>query len=279
MTTGGIALLGRRLYVTDRETVYSVNTASGTIIWQRTLGNRLTPPAVDGKCVYVGRVAGEGGLDRTVLALGIQIGRVQWEQQLDLPFASEANIEGPPVVANSRVYLRITSGGEEDVLHAPIYSLVSLDRATGEDVQRVNTEAGFDLLLIVAGDGRIYTTVVDYDMVPVLAAGEADGTGGWSISEYSMDFDVSTAPVVANDVLYVGADSDASGVETDALYAIEASTGTLIATLDLPITGNPVVVKGVSMWSQMGFSMQLGSQPPRNKHMTPLCLRPLELLL
>ena len=81
-------------------------------------------------------------------------------------------------------------------------------------------------------------------MVPVLAASEADGTGGWSISEYSMDFGVSTAPVVANDVLYVGAHSDAFGVETDALYAIEAPTGTLIATLDLPITGNPVVIEG-----------------------------------
>ncbi|MFC7009620.1 PQQ-binding-like beta-propeller repeat protein [Halalkalicoccus salilacus] len=59
-----------------------------------------------------------------------------------------------------------------------------------------------------------------------------------------MDFGVSTAPVVANGVLYVGADSDVFGVETNALYAIEASTGTLIATLDLPITGNPVVVEG-----------------------------------
>lgn len=58
-----------------------------------------------------------------------------------------------------------------------------------------------------------------------------------------MDFGVSTAPVVANDVLYVGADSDAFGVETDALYAIEAPTGAIIATLDLPITGNPVVVE------------------------------------
>ena len=108
----------------------------------------------------------------------------------------------------------------------------------------MSTEAGFDLLPIAAGDGRIYTTTVDYDMIPVLAAGEADGTGGWSLSEYSMDFGVSTAPIVANDVLYVGADSDAFGVETDVLYAIEASTGTLIATLDLPITGNPVVVEG-----------------------------------
>lgn len=162
---------------------------------------------------------------------------------LDPPFASEANIEGPPVVANGRVYLRITAGGEEDVLRAPIYSLVSLDRATGEDVQRVSTDAGFDLLPIAVGDGRIYTTAVDYDMVPVLSASEVDGTGGWSIAEYSMDFGVSTAPVVANDVLYVGADSDAFGVETDALYAIEAPTGAIIATLDLPITGNPVVVE------------------------------------
>lgn len=71
---------------------------------------------------------------------------------LDPPFASEANIEGPPVVANGRVYLRITAGGEEDVLRAPIYSLVSLDRATGEDVQRVSTDVGFDLLPIAVGD-------------------------------------------------------------------------------------------------------------------------------
>ncbi|MFC7225287.1 PQQ-binding-like beta-propeller repeat protein [Halalkalicoccus sp. GCM10025322] len=244
LTTGGLALVGRRLYVTDRETVYSINTASGTVIWQRTLGSRLTPPAVDGKCVYVGRVAGEGGLDRTVLALGTQTGRVQWEQQLDPPFASEANIEGPPVVANGRVYLRITAGGEEDVFGAPVYSLVSLNRATGGDVQQVGTHGGFDLLPIAAGDGHVYTAAIDYDMVSALSASEADGTGGWSIAEYSMDFGVSTAPVVANGVLYVGADSDVFGVETNALYAIEASTGTLIATLDLPITGNPVVVEG-----------------------------------
>ena len=241
---GGLALAGRRLYVTDRKTVYSINTASGTIIWQRTLGSCLTPPAVDGKCVYVGRVAGDGGLDRTVLALSAQTGRTQWQYEIDPPFASEANIDGPPVVANDRVYLRVTSGGEEDILGAPVYSLVSLDRTTGDDVQQVSTNAGFDLLPIAAGDGRVYTTAVDYDMVSVLSAGDTAGSGGWSIYGDSMDFGVSTAPVVANDVLYVGANSDTFGVETDSLYAIEASTGTIIATLDLPITGNPVVVEG-----------------------------------
>lgn len=111
-------------------------------------------------------------------------------------------------------------------------------------MQQVGTHGGFDLLPIAAGDGHVYTTAIDYDMVSALSASEADGTGGWSIAEYSMGFGVSTAPVVANGVLYVGADSDVFGVETNALYAIEASTGTLIATLDLPITGNPVVVDG-----------------------------------
>ncbi|WP_368085911.1 PQQ-binding-like beta-propeller repeat protein [Halalkalicoccus paucihalophilus] len=138
----------------------------------------------------------------------------------------------------------MTAGGDEDILGAPVYSLVSLDKTTGGDVRTVRTNAGFGLLPIAAGDGHIYTTAVDYDMVSVLAAGNVDGAGGWSIYGDTMDFGVSTAPVVANDVLYVGATSDAFGVETDALYAIEVSTGTIIAMFDLPITGNPVVVDG-----------------------------------
>lgn len=241
---GGLALSGNRLYVTDRETVYSIDAASGTVVWRRTLGGRLTSPAVSGRCVYVGRVSGDGGLDRTLVALGARTGRVQWRHDLDRPFASEANIVGPPVVADGRVYLRVTAGGEEDILRAPAFGFVSVDRATGGDERTISSVyAGFGLHPIAAGGGRVYATAVDYDSVSALVARDLDGTGGWSIYGDG-EFGVSTAPTVAGGVLYVGADSSEFGVETDRLYAIDAPTGSIVATADLPVTAPPVVAEG-----------------------------------
>ncbi|MDL5363312.1 PQQ-binding-like beta-propeller repeat protein [Halalkalicoccus sp. NIPERK01] len=242
---GGLALAGRRLYVTDEETVYGVNTVSGVVVWRRPLGGRLTPPAVCGNCVYVGRVAGDRGLDRTVFALGARTGRVRWEHDLVPPSASEANLVGPPVVANGRVYLRTTAGGEEDIFRTPIYGLVSLDRATGGDERPITrTYAGFDLHPIAAGGGRIYTTAVDFTSVSGIAVRDADGTGGWTIHGDDGDVHVSTAPTVAGGVLYVGSDSSRFGILTDGLYAIDAATGAVLSTLDLAVIAAPVVVDG-----------------------------------
>ncbi|MCL7419175.1 MAG: PQQ-like beta-propeller repeat protein, partial [Halalkalicoccus sp.] len=209
-----LALAGRHLYITDEETVYGIDAASGTVRWRRTLGGRLTSPAAKGRCVYVGRVAGDRGLDRTVFALGARTGRVRWEHALAPPSASEANLVGPPVVANGRVYLRTTAGGEEDIFQAPIYGLVSLDRATGGDERPITrTYAGFDLHPIAAGGGRIYTTAVDFTSVSGLAVRESDGTGGWTIygDDGDGDVHVSTPPTVAGGVLYMGSDSSRFG--------------------------------------------------------------------
>ncbi|WP_245634124.1 outer membrane protein assembly factor BamB family protein [Halalkalicoccus paucihalophilus] len=258
-----LALAGRRLYVTDEETVYGVNTASGTIVWHRTLGERLTSPAVCGNCVYVGRVSGDRGLDRTVFALGARTGRIGWEHDLVPPSASEANLVGPPVVANGRVYLRTTAGGEEDVLRAPVYGLVSLDRATGGDERVISsTYAGFDLHPIAAGGGRIYTTAVDFTSVSGLAVRDSDGTGGWTIygDDGDGDVHVSTAPTVAGDVLYVGSDSSRFGIETDGLYAIDAATGAVLSTLDLAVIGAPVVVDG-TVYARSGEGLHAIREP------------------
>lgn len=243
--TGGLVLARNRLYVTDEETIYGINAASGTVVWERTLGERLTSPAVSGRCVYVGRVSGDRGLDRTVFALGARTGRIQWHHELDQPFASEANLVGPPVVADGRVYLRTTAGGEEDVLRAPVFGLVSLDRATGGDERAITgTYAGFDLHPIAAGGGRIYTTALDFTSVSGLAVLEADGTRDWTIYGDDGDVDVSTAPTVADGVLYVGSDSSEFGIRTDRLYAIDATEGAVLATLDLAVTAAPVVADG-----------------------------------
>ncbi|ADJ14064.1 outer membrane protein assembly factor BamB family protein [Halalkalicoccus jeotgali] len=242
---GGLALVGRHLYTTGEETVYGIDAASGTVDWQRTLGGRLTPPAAKGRCVYVGRVAGDRGLDRTVFALGARTGRVRWSHDLVPPSASEANLVGPPVVADGRIYLRTTAGGEEDVLRAPIFGLVSLDRATGGDERTISsTYAGFDLHPIAAGGGRIYTTAVDFTSVSGLAVRDSNGTGGWTIYGDDGGVHVSTAPTVADGVLYVGSDASRFGIETDGLYAIDAATGAVLATLDLAVTSAPVVADG-----------------------------------
>lgn len=243
--TGGLVLHENRLYVTDEKTIYSIDAASGTVVWQRTLGERLTPPAVSGRCVYVSRVSGKSGLDRTVVALGIRTGGVQGQHELEPPFASEANVVGPPVVADGRVYLRVTAGGEEDILRAPVFSLISLDRTTGDDERTIpSVHAGFGLYPIAAGGGHVSAVAIDTDSVSALAVRDADGTGGWSMYGNSGEFSVSTAPTVAGGVLYVGSDSSEFGVQTDRLYAIDVMTGSILSTFELPVTASPVVVEG-----------------------------------
>ena len=202
-------------------TVHAVDAATGEVVWAAEhpypLDDRLTP------AIHGGRVYAQGAEYGTFNAFDADTGEVAWQAEVG------GYVESTPTVLEGRVYLTVFN------------QAYAFDEATGELIWSVNTEEfparDFPALVI---DGIYYLAPSDY-----LYALDADtGEELWSYEA----FGISTAPVVADGVLYGASEA------AEYLFALDDRTGEVLWTLTTEDFNsyNLMVVDGV-LYGQLDF--------------------------
>ena len=185
--------------------VYALDAAGGAERWRVALGssaagNGITgSPAVVGDTIYV---AGESGL---LLALDTATGEERWRFQKE-----GQSIAFSPAIAGGTLYVGVADG-----------LLYALDAATGAEQWTFDPVTGpaerySPTADVVAGDGVVYYTTVDHNLVgQLIAVDTASHQARWT---HQTDTENFSAPALAGDLLIWG------GLDKS-IHAINAATG------------------------------------------------------
>jgi polyvinyl alcohol dehydrogenase (cytochrome) len=206
--------------------VDALDAATGKLLWSRTVGPQVNgSAAIAGGVVYVPVNIDEAGGtgSPSVVALKLSDGAPLWQTTIDDQPGSD--VYGSPVVANGTVYIGTSASYAEQ--HLPGVhdrgSVVALDATTGAVVWRTYT--------VPAGD---------------------DGGAVWS----------TPAIDTGDGLLYVGTGNayhaPAAGT-TDAILALDASTGALVASFQT--TAGDVSQNGSGLDADIGASPNLLTSP------------------
>lgn len=252
------------VYVAPSE-LFSLAPSDGTEQWRFDPSGKIAgAPAVADGTVYIGTESG-------VYALAAETGDVQW--QVSYP---DVAIWGTPTVVDGTVYL---IGGDDEPGGSSV--IVTLDAETGDSQwdatigEFLPPASGIDAISPAVAGGTVYATVnaVDSDGDPpsiVVAFDAETGEEQWRFGGDGRD--VTTAPVIANDTLYVGGNG---AEERDMLFAIDAATGTEVTRFwnnnrdEFFVGGEPSVSDGtVFVSSRIGglitsvYAIEAGGEPP-----------------
>lgn len=191
---GTPSLVGESLFFGSSTTVYALNAASGSPVWQYTTGGQIAggSPAVENGIVYV------GSGDYSVYALDAADGTLAWH------YSTASYVVSQPVVANGIVYV----GSDDNTVYALQGDNGRLlwKYATGGPISFTPTVAN-GLVYVDSSDGNIY------------ALNASTGSVAWQFTT-TAQYNGST-PSVVNGVLYMES-------ADDNLYAINAANGTLL---------------------------------------------------
>lgn len=179
------------LYVPGEEILYALDASSGDEQWQfDTEDNVIEPPAVRDGTVYLASYL--GARTGQLTALDADDGSTEWVNENDIGYAAA------PAIADGTVYYL----GEN--------SAVTAVDATGEEQWRA-TESEYDRKRAVSADGD---TVYFYNrsVGSVVALNGSDGTERWS---YELDAEITDAPIVGADGVFVPAGGTIAKVDSD----------------------------------------------------------------
>ena len=233
-------------YVDLKHYLYSVNPATGELIWRFQTGGRVSAPAVADGLVYV------RSDDSFVYALYEQNGEQLWRYR-----AVGGNISLSPLVSGGTVFVAAGS------------FIYALSANTGDELWRYNadetgSQSDFQFTAQAASDGVLYAAVNRY----LIALDAVTGSLNWQYSGYtggsilvydgvvyasSYAVDGSTGKHLWDMDIYVNYYGPASngvvyGIYDWAVYAIDAVTGSVLWTYPSADSRNfflPVVSKGI----------------------------------
>jgi outer membrane protein assembly factor BamB len=205
------AVVGGVLYIgSDDGCFYALDSASGTLLWNRTIGTfAVSSPAVVKGIVYVSVWEGRD------YALNASTGEVLWN-------SSRMYSSSSPAVVNGLHY--ICSGNS---------SVIVRNATTGSTVWQSVIPGGGECAPVVA-DNTVY--ISDYGYACALDA--LNGTLKWTCELYvSATYN---SPAVANGIVYVGCGGNT-------FYALDAQTGETIWTYETGSSGGsaPTVADGI----------------------------------
>lgn len=180
-------------YTDSREAVYAVDADAGEEVWRyvvpRDRFGWTFPLAHADGAVYV------AALDYGVTALDTATGEEIWH-------ASEPSVNGPPTVADGRVYASLDPDDDD----REISYVVALDAETGEEIWRSRGSGTRLGRRIGAAHGRVYYREHLREFVA------RDAATGEEVWRYADAENVSLAtPAVTDEAIYVGADAGRDG--------------------------------------------------------------------
>ncbi len=198
----GIVYIG-----SDNGTLYAVNVNDGTVRWHQTLGSFVTVAAVIDGTVYV-------STDAVVSAFDAMNGIRRWQHSIsDL-------IVNPTLMVSNGVLFVSTEVSHNNNAHA-IYALRATD---GSQLWKYIANS-ITPTLSGASNGIVYSVEIVGDFVQgdehVVALQANDGHVLWRMHIESTDGQIMGTPVESNGILYILTNSDA-------LYALQTATGTII---------------------------------------------------
>ena len=223
--TGAPSVAGGRVAVaTGTGALHVLDAATGASLWSRasaTTMAALTTTAIAGGVVYFSSSA-------TVKAFQASTGKQLWTRAL-------RGYGVPPVVADGRVY--VTSGG---ALHA-------LDAVTGNPLWS-SSVGGDQLRPPAAAYGRLYTSDTHHAYAIEAGTGRFLWIADLPSAGAAVAATTSVGPVVANRVVYLPSSFDST------LYALNATTGTLVWTGDLGgQTWRSIAVANGSLYANVAY--------------------------
>jgi outer membrane protein assembly factor BamB len=249
------------VYLGTNQKFYALNPLNGKIVWQTpgTLNFNYSHPTYQNGLVYAGCI------DNNMYAFDAMTGDIKWTYQIE-----GQGIESPPAIALGKIFF----GGNDDYLYA-------LNALTGKFEWKYKTGANVSTKPLIhngvvyfgSSDGNIYALSAENGAViwvkqtgtminasspclynNTLYLGNRSGTlyalnlqnGNtiWTYSTGGVSLEQSS-PVISNGILYISGWYNMSFNQKGSIYAIDASSGSLIwKSLQLGFSDSPEVAKG-----------------------------------
>ncbi len=224
--------------------IVALNADTGSLVWASPLGYRCTMPTVANGFVYFDAGDGVTALDASTGALlwknsseggGIEVavadgvvytptgyhlaaldartGVTLWQ------YTTDDSVGEVPVVANGIVY------ASSPEVEGTLYAIYALNASTGALIWKYESSNYLRVQAVANGVAYVYTADYNLYAADLYALDAGTGTVLWEYS-FGGAIDILSA-TVANGVLYV---SPFNGFSAPSLYALDASTGGLLAT-------------------------------------------------
>jgi outer membrane protein assembly factor BamB len=242
-----VSLAGKTLICSDNSTLTAVNSADGKFLWiQREFSiNRDAPPTVVGDAIYVTYNAidyhptgSTSPVNNIYLAVfNVADGSERWHQ-LIISDPGENTDTSAVTVAGNTAYVRYNQ------------TLYACDAKTGktlwsQSAGTAGTKLGEILPAPTVAGGNVFAILGDRKLHAFSAA---SGSPLWSVP-FASDLPMHTQPVVANGLVYVGADGGWC-------YALDAATGGVRWKTDLlGNTTTPLDAKDKARFTSLGLTL------------------------
>lgn len=240
-----VFLAGQTLLCSDATTLTALNGADGKFIWiQRQFSiNRDVPPTVVGDAIYVTYIdvtspTVDTFLNNVYLAVfNLSDGSERWHQ-LIISDPSDKNDTSAVTVAGNTAYVRYSQ------------TLYACDATTGKTLWSRSAGApgaalGEILPAPTVADDRVFAILGDRKLH---AFSTVSGAALWP-APFGADLPIRTQPVVANGLVYVGADGGWC-------YALDAATGAMRWKTDLlGNTTSPIDADTKARFTSLGLTL------------------------
>ena len=212
------------VHVSGFETHYALDAATGEVLWsaQRPPSSIYTPGA-NGDTVY-----GQQGSTWDDLTMSAVDG-ISGEQLWTAVIPNSGPMLFPVTASGSRVYV-----SDDEQIHA-------LDATTGDLAWSYSADGsspGGPPAAFAASEGSVYLVLHN----SAYALDEATGELLWGLEMQDADTRVFAPSVVAEDTWYLLSEESRAGDASSTLRAVDASTGSLVWSSDLPLAVAPVAV-------------------------------------
>ena len=238
----------------NKTSLHALNLTTGAKIWNYSLGNPGSwSPAIANGILYT------GCYDHYLYAIDANSGELIWKYDI-IPSTNNTIVCSSPTVSDEVVYFGYGLSGMST------NALVAVNATTGSKIWNYSiTKSILSVPAVV--DGVAYVGVNNMGGgsadVGVLAVNATTGTLLWTF--YELNLSITSSPAVINGLLYIGSSTTSS--ITSKLYALNAHTGQLVWSQDIPsqtnsspAVANNMVYIGSTNGTIYAFNAQTGAQ-------------------